>query len=94
MIVSKAVNKTSDSKLTSTNLDSIYELNGVCNLAVLFHKSMTIEALKRLLMYDLMRSFYARIRLLVEDLDARKDIIGDDQLEDPDCNFFFCFKYF
>ena len=79
--------------MTSTNLDSIYELNGVCNLAVLFHKSMTIESLKRLLMYDLMRSFYARIRLLVEDLDARKDIIGDDQLEDPDCSVLFYYIY-
>jgi len=38
-------------------------------------------------MYDLMRSLYARVRLLVEDLDARKDIIGDAQLEDPNCNF-------
>jgi hypothetical protein len=37
-------------------------------------------------MYDLMRSLYARVRLLVEDLDARKDIIGDAQLEDPNCN--------
>jgi hypothetical protein len=39
-----------------------------------------------MLIYDLMRSLYARVRLLVEDLDARKDIIGDVQLEDPYCN--------
>lgn len=33
-----------------------------------------------------MRSFNARIRLLVEDLDASKDIIGDVQLEEPNSN--------
>lgn len=33
-----------------------------------------------------MRSFNSRVRLLVEDLDARKDIIGDAQLEDPNSN--------
>jgi hypothetical protein len=37
---------------------------------------MKIEYLKNLLVYDLIRSLHARIRLLVEDLDARKDIIG------------------
>jgi hypothetical protein len=50
---------------------------------------MSTEYLKKLLIYDLMRSLYARVRLLVEDLDARKDIIGDVQLEDPYCNYFF-----
>ena len=31
-----------------------------------------------------MRSIFSRLRLLTDDLDARKDIIGDvDQLEDP-----------
>lgn len=77
-------------KLKSLNsdksLESIYELNGVCNLAILVHKSMTIDAIKNALVYDLMRSFYARVRLLVEDLDARKDIIGDEELENPDSN--------
>jgi len=57
----------------------------VCSLVVIFHKSTSIGTLKQLLVYDLMRSFYARINLLVEDLDARKDIIGDEQLDDPDC---------
>ena len=79
-------------KLKSLNsdksLESIYELNGVCNLAILVHKSMTIDAIKNALVYDLMRSFYARVRLLVEDLDARKDIIGDEELENPDCKLF------
>ena len=46
---------------------------------------MSLEYIKQLLIYDLMRSLHARVRLLVEDLDARKDIIGDVQLEDPDC---------
>lgn len=68
------------------NLDSLYELTGVCNLVVLMHNSMNTEQLKKLLIYDLMRSLYARVRLLVEDLDARKDIIGDVQLEDPYSN--------
>ena len=60
------------------NLDSIYELTGVCNLVVFLHKAMTIDHLKNLLIYDLIRSLHSRIRLLVEDLDARKDIIGKD----------------
>jgi hypothetical protein len=34
-------------------------------------------------MYDIVRSLFARMRLLTEDLDARKDIIGEAQLEDP-----------
>ena len=46
---------------------------------------MSLEYIKQLLIYDLMRSLHARVRLLVEDLDARKDIIGDVQLEDPYC---------
>jgi hypothetical protein len=75
---------------TTNGLDSIYDLNGVCNLVILFHKSLTLAQAKKLLVYDLMRSLYARIRLLVEDLDARKDIIGDAQLEDPNCKFFYC----
>jgi hypothetical protein len=65
-------------------LDSIYDLTGKCNLIVIFHETMSIEYLKCLLIYDLMRSLYARIRLLIEDLDASRDIIGDAQLEDPD----------
>ncbi|CAF0818045.1 unnamed protein product [Brachionus calyciflorus] len=68
------------------NNESIYELNGVCNLIVTFHKSFKLKYIKKLLIYDLMRSFNARVRLLVEDLDARKDIIGDVQLEDPNSN--------
>ena len=72
-------------KHADKSLESIYKLNGVCSLVVLFHKSTSIGSLKRMLIYDLMRSFYARVRLLVEDLDARKDIIGDEQLDDPDC---------
>ena len=40
-----------------------------------------------------MRSLYARVRLLVEDLDARKDIIGDVQLEDPYCNYYILFFF-
>ena len=32
-----------------------------------------------------MRSLYARVRLLVDDLDARNDIIGDGQSDDPNC---------
>lgn len=66
--------------------ESIYELNGVCNLIVTFHKSFKLNCIKKLLLYDVMRSFNARVRLLVEDLDARKDIIGDVQLEDPNSN--------
>ena len=66
-------------------MDSIYELTGVCNLVSLFHRSHSVKYIKKLLVYDLMRSLYARIRLLVEDLDARKDIIGDAQLDDPNC---------
>lgn len=34
-----------------------------------------------------MRSLFARLRLLTDDLDARKEIIGDVQLEDPNCIF-------
>jgi len=71
---------------TSENLDSIYELSGVCNLVVLLHHSLSLDELKRLLIYDLMRSLHARVRLLVEDLDASKDIIGNAQVEDPDAN--------
>jgi len=70
---------------SSTN-DSIYELTGVCNLVVLFHKSMNFKTIKRLLIYDLMRSLYARVRLLVDDLDARSEIIGDGQSDDPNSN--------
>ena len=66
--------------------ESIYELTGVCNLVALFHRNNSIKYIKKLLIYDLMRSLYARIRLLVEDLDARKDIIGDVQLDDPNSN--------
>jgi hypothetical protein len=66
-------------------LDAVYELTGVCNLVALFHKNHTVKYAKKLLIYDLMRSLYARIRLLIEDLDARKDIIGDAQLDDPNC---------
>jgi len=80
------------------NLDSIYELTGVCSLAVLFHKSMTFQTIKRLLIYDLMRSLYARVRLLVDDLDARNEIIGDGQSDDPNCilllNDFFIYFLF
>lgn len=68
------------------NLDSIYELTGVCYLVVQIHQSFRLSQIKKLLVYDLMRSLYARVRLLVEDLDARKEIIGDVQLEDPNCN--------
>lgn len=75
--------KSSSKKPTQSSLESIYKLNGVCNLTVLFHKASLIGHLKRLLIYDLMRSFHARVRLLVEDLDARKDIIGDEECEDP-----------
>ena len=46
---------------------------------------MTFQTIKRLLIYDLMRSLYARVRLLVDDLDARNDIIGDGQSDDPNC---------
>lgn len=77
----------SNKKDLRPNQDSIYELTGVCKLVALFHKSMNVNQIKKLLMYDLMRSLYARVRLLVEDLDARKDIIGDAQLEDPNCMF-------
>lgn len=77
---------TKSRKETANNLDSIYELTGLSSLAILFHKSVKIKHLKKLLVYDLIRSLYARVRLLVEDLDARKDIIGDAQLDDPDCN--------
>ena len=35
----------------------------------------------------MIQSLYARVRLLVEDLDARKDIIGDEQIDDPNCSF-------
>lgn len=77
--------KSSSSKITHQNLDSIYELTGICYLIVQFHKSFQVQQIKRLLVYDLMRSLYARVRLLVEDLDARKEIIGDVQLEDPNC---------
>ena len=40
-----------------------------------------------------MRSLFSRLRLLTDDLDARKDIIGDadSQLEDPDCRLFYDF---
>lgn len=77
--------KTSSTKLKNQNLDSIYELTGVCYLIVQIHKSFRVQHIKRLLIYDLLRSLYARVRLLVEDLDARKEIIGDAQLEDPNC---------
>lgn len=77
--------KSSSSKTTHQNMDSIYELTGICYLIVQFHKSFQVQQIKRLLVYDLMRSLYARVRLLVEDLDARKEIIGDVQLEDPNC---------
>ncbi len=80
-------------KPTDNGLESIYKLNGVCSLVVLFHKSTSIGSLKRLLVYDLMRSFYARVSLLVEDLDARKDIIGDEELDDPDCTVKFRFYF-
>ena len=75
--------KPSSHKPTQSSLESIYKLNGVCYLAVLFHKTSLVGHLKRLLVYDLTRSFHARVRLLVEDLDARKDIIGDLEFEDP-----------
>ena len=45
-----------------------------------------------------MRSLFARMRLLTEDLDARKDIIGESQLEDPNGERYIknkrCFKSF
>ena len=69
-----------------TNLDSLYDLSGVCSLIVYINKEASLRSMKKLLIYDLMRSMYARVRLLVEDLDARKEIIGDEQLEDdPSC---------
>ena len=34
-----------------------------------------------------MRSLFSRLRLLTDDLDARKEIIGDEQSEDPNCNY-------
>ena len=49
-----------------------------------------------MLVYDLMRSLYARVRLLIEDLDAPKEIIGDVPLDDdPNCKgqFLGLFKY-
>ncbi len=87
MLIKSTVKKTAvDSKDASPNdLDSIYELAGVCNLVVLFHKSMSFKTIKSLLIYDLMRSLYARVRLLVDDLDARNEIIGDGQTDDPNC---------
>ncbi len=55
---------------------------------------MTFQTIKRLLIYDLMRSLYARVRLLVDDLDARNDIIGDGQSDDPNCMIqFFLFLF-
>ena len=36
-----------------------------------------------------MRSLFARLRLLTDDLDARKEIIGDEQLEDTNCIVYF-----
>lgn len=59
----------------------------MCNLAVLFHKGMTFKTIRKLLIYDLMRSLYARVRLLVDDLDARNDIIGDAQTDDQNCKY-------
>lgn len=76
----------SKKNINQENSESIYELNGVCSLIVAFHKSFKLKYVKKLLVYDLMRSFNSRVRLLVEDLDARKDIIGDAQLEDPNSN--------
>lgn len=72
-------------KPENSKLDAIYELTGVCNLIALFHTSHSIMHIKKLLIYDFLRSMYARIRLLVEDLDLRKDVIGDVQLDDPNC---------
>lgn len=85
--------KSPSRKATQSSLESIYKLNGVCHLTVLFHKASLIGYLKSLLIYDLMRSFHARVRLLVEDLDARKDIIGDEECEDPACIYRYIYIY-
>ena len=90
----KSIESKKPKRSADSSLESIYKLNGVCNLAVLHHKSSTIGSLKKMLVYDLMRSFNARVRLLVEDLDARKDIIGNEQLDDPDCMLYFNLQTF
>ncbi|RNA29713.1 hypothetical protein BpHYR1_005737 [Brachionus plicatilis] len=78
-----------DSTDTISNLasnESIYELAGVCSLLVSFPSSFKLKYVRKLFVYDLMRSFSSRVRLLVEDLDASKDIIGDVPLEEPNAN--------
>lgn len=74
--------KANEASFKITNKDSLYDLNGVCNLTLLANKELSIGKIKRMLVYDLMRSLYARVRLLIEDLDAPKEIIGDVPLDD------------
>jgi hypothetical protein len=62
---------------------SIYELKGSCNLVAMVPTDTTINSVKHQLVYDLFRSLFARIRLLVEDMDAQRDIIGDPCTQDP-----------
>ena len=78
--------KPNEDSFKITNKDSLYDLNGVCNLSLLANKELSIGKIKKMLVYDLMRSLYARVRLLIEDLDAPKEIIGDVPLDDdPNC---------